>query len=484
MRKGISLLIVVTLLFAGALGGCKSKQSEKERTVYEITAEYVPAQCALTGTVKVDFYNASSATLDVLKFQLYPNAYRRGALFSPIGYDVAAEAYYAGESYGEIVVSSVLGGGNFEITGADKNILSVRLLAPLDPEERVTVDIGFSTRIPKVRHRLGVTEQTVNFAGAFPTLCGLTDDGFYECVYSSVGEPFFADCADYSLALTLPKEYALATTGKIARESGLESKKKYTVSALNVRELAFVLSDDFTLYSAYTGKTTVQYYALEKERGQQMADFAAQVAEFYSSAFGEYLYGELSLVETGVVNGSADHAGLCMLSARSSTEEMRRLIAKEIASQWWYAAVGVNRAEYAWLVEGLSEYSAALFFEKHSEYGVSKADYVEPARQRYGEYKDSYQKALGWVDVRMNRPLSSFLNTYEYERIAVDRAAVMLFELEKGIGSKKFLSGLRRYYAENSYGNATPAHLVGAYERIGLELGGFFDAYLDGKGDF
>jgi hypothetical protein len=484
MKKRISLLLVAVLLFAGALGGCKSKQKQKERTVYEITAEYVPAQSSLTGTVKVDFYNDSKVDLDVLKFELYPNAYRQGRLFSPIGYDVMAEAYYAGDSYGEIVVSSVLGGGNYEITGADKNVLSVRLVEPLAPEERITVDIGFSTRLAKINHRLGVTQSTVNFAGAFPVLCGLTDEGFYECVYSSIGDPFFADCADYSLSLTLPKEYALATTGKIVAENGLESKKKYTVSALNVRELAFSLSDSFALFEAYTGKTAVRYYAVQAEEGQELADFAAQIVAFYSSAFGECLYEELSLVETSIVNQSADHAGLCMFSSRLSGAERLWTVAKEIAAQWWYAAVGVNRAEYAWLVEGLSEYSAALFFDKYSGYGLSKSEWVDGARARYDEYKDSYRKALGWVDVRMNRPLSSFLNAYEYERIAVDRAALMLFELEKGIGSKKFLTGLRKYYAENSYGNATPAHLVGAYERIGLDLNGFFAAYLEGKGDF
>ena len=84
----------------------------------------------------------------------------------------------------------------------------------------------------------------------------------------------------------------------------------------------------------------------------------------------------------------------------------------------------------------------------------------------------------------MNRPLSSFLNTYEYERVCADRAALMLVELEKGIGQKKLLSGLRKYYSENLYGQATPAHLVGAFERVGLDLHGFFEGFWDGKESF
>ncbi len=484
MRKIVSVLLAAMLAFGGFLCGCKRRERQKERTVYEITAEYMPNERALIGTVKVDFYNSSELELDTVRFQLYPNAYRKGTVYSPIGYDVWTEAYYDGESYGEITVSSVLGGVNYEIVGADKNILAVRLPAPLAPEARVTLDVGFSTRLANVNHRLGITKKTVNLIGAFPVVCALTDEGFYECLSSDVGDSFFADCADYEMRLTVPKEYVLATTGSVREENWLESKKRYTVSALNVRELAFALSSGFNVFEEITGKTAVKYYALDGEDGRETAELAAQAIAFYSASFGEYFSSEFALVETDVVRDSADHAGLCLISSKLSDVEKRRTIAKEVATQWWYAAVGVNRSEYAWLVEGLAEYSAALFFEKHGEYGLSKAECAQSARERYLAYIDNYQKALGWVDTRMNRPISAFLNAYEFERVCADRAALMFFELEKGIGQKRVLSGLRKYYSENLYGQGTPAHLVGAFERTGLELQGFFEGYWDGKESF
>ena len=484
MRKTLSILLTAILAFGGFFCSCKRRETKKECTVYEITAEYMPNERALIGTVKVDFFNSSNIELDCVKLQLYPNAYRKGTVYSPIGYDVWTEAYYDGESYGEITVSSVLGGSNYDITGADKNILAVRLQAPLSPESRVTLDIGFSTRLALVNHRLGITEKTVNLVGAFPVVCGLTDDGFYECVSSDVGDPFFADCADYEMRLTVPKEYALATTGEIQEENWLESKKRYTVSALNARELAFALSTEFTVFEQTAGKTSVKYYALQGDGGRETVTLASQAVEFYSASFGEYCMDGLALVETDIVRGSADHAGLCLVSSKLSAEEKRWAVAKEIASQWWYAAVGVNRSEYAWLVEGLAEYSAALFFDKHAEYGLSKSDCAQAASERYCAYVENYRKALGWVDTRMNRPLSEFLNAYEFQRVCSDRVALMFFELEKAIGQKKALSGLRKYYSENLGGQSTPAHLVGAFERIGLDLQGFFEGYWDGKESF
>ncbi len=484
MRKTVCVLLAATLGFGGFMCGCKRREGQKERTVYEVTAEYMPAERSLIGTVKVDFYNSSALELDSVCFQLYPNAYRKGAVYSPVGYDVWSEAYYAGESYGDITVSSVVGGVNYEIAGADKNILAVRLANPIPPEGRVTLDVGFCTRVPTVKQGLGVTPKTVNLVGAFPTVCALTYEGFYECLASDIADVAFAECADYEMRLTVPKEYSLLATGEMREENWLESKKRYTVFATNVRELAFVLSSEWTAGEERTGKTAVKYYALGGDDSAETARLATEAVAFYSATFGEYFADTISVAETDIVRGVGSYAGVCLATRELSIEENRWAVAYAIALQWWRAAVGVNRSENGWLADGLAEYSAMLFFDKHAEYGRTKKDCLQVAGERYREYVEQYQKALGWVDTRMNRPLSSFLNVYEYERVSLDRTALMFTDLEKAIGQKKVLAGLRKYYAECLGGMATPAHLVGAFERIGLELQGFFEGYWAGKETF
>lgn len=453
--------------------------------MYEIVAEFKPSDNTLTGTVKVDFYNGTEAELECIAFQLYANAYRKNPLYSPIPYEALDEAYYAGENYGGIVVSSVLGSVGYEIGGADENILYAQLQSPLPPEGRVTLDIGFSTKLAKLNHRLGVTKSAVNFAGAFPTVCGYSENGFYECVYSDVGEPFFADVADYTVTLTLPKEYRLATCGAVTEEKGLESKKKHTVSVANARDFAFVIAKDYSVLQKKIGKTAVNYYALsagQDDKNQELLDYICTLVSFYSSAFGEYPFDVLTVAETELIGGVADYSGLCMFSKSLTGVDRIYALAKEIAAEWWYAAVGANRVESAWLVEGLSAYSAALFFEKNTGYDFTKKGLIDGSLKEYLGYKSVYQKALGWVDTRMQRPLSTFLNGYEYGCVSADKAVVMLSELERGIGSKKFMVGLKKYYSENRFGSATPAALVGAFERAGAQASGFFDGYLSGKG--
>ena len=483
--KRIGWIVLSGILFLGfVFGGTGCVKQAKERTTYEIIVEYKPLDNALTGTVKMDFFNHSERELDCLQLQLYPNAYRKGAIYSQIGYDAMTEAYHAGESYGEISISSVLGCTGFTVGGEDKNVLYAHLEKPLAPEERITLDIGFSTRLADVNAPLGRTKSTVNFAGAFPTACALTENGFYECVPSDVGQAIFADCADYSVRLTLPKEYRLACAGEIVEERALESKKQYTVSATSVRDFTFSLSTSYALLQGYTGKTEVAYYHTSDERADEVLALAMQAVEYYSSIFGEYPYKRLALLQTNIVQKAVDYAGVCMLSEGLDGDGLIWSVLTKTAAQWWYAAVGANRVENAWLVDGLSAYAAALFLETHPKYERSKKEVVEEARREYDGYRESYRKALGWVDTRMNRPLSTFLNGYEYRCVSERKAVVMLSELEKAVGGKRLLASLRKYYAENLYGSATPAHLAGAFERNGLAVAGFLESYWAGKGTF
>ena len=489
MKKAALFLLPILLAVTCLLGGFGCSKREKERTGYEINAEYKPSDEMITGTVKVDFYNGYDAEFTCLQFSLYPNAYRQGALYSPVGYDVGMEAYYGGTSFGEITVSSVLGASGYEVGGTDKNVLYVYLEKPLAPEQRVTVDIGFSTRLAKVNHSLGISKSAVNFAGAFPVLCAYVDGGFVECVPSDVGVAHFSECADYTLRLTAPKEYALAVTGSVTEEKTLESKKRYTVSATKVREMAFCLAKNYTVQQAKTGKTVVEYAYYKDKNAREILALATNVITYFSSVFGEYPYDAFRLAQTTLVGAQADGSGLCMLpekwtDAERVKGEVAVSIVRAIADGWWYSAVGANRMEYPWLVEGLSAYSAALFFGQYDGYDVTKASEIDGATARYKTYKDAYQKALGWVDTRMNRPLSTFLNAYEYQSVSVDKAVVMFAELEKSIGQKKLLAGLRKYYSDNLYGCSTPSHLVGGFEKIGLSLHGFFDGYTEGKGTF
>ena len=392
------------------------------------------------------------------------------------------QAYYQGDSYGEMVISSVNGAKSWEIAGEDENILYAYLPQSLYPEDKVVLDIAFMTKLAKVNHRTGVSETAIHLGNAFPILCAWGKDGFIETVYYSDGDPFLSDCADYTLTLKLPKDYLVASTGELTKERTLESKKEYDFTANKVREFALVLSKNFQVKTARANGKTVAYYYTADENADKTLALAVESFCYFESVFGEYPYPCYTLVQTSLCLGGMEYPMLSMLSTSLKQRELTRAVVHETAHQWWYGVVGSNQIENAWQDEGLAEYSALCFFKAYEKYEVKREDEVANALKEYRSYYDVYGSVLGRTDTKMQRHLKDYLTEYEYKCISYDKAVVMFDTLRKSVGDKKFFQALKKYYADNSYQIATPDNLIGSFEKTGVDVAGFFDGFLQGKG--
>ncbi len=481
MKKivGWILIIVCTVWIAPTLSGCKKE--EKIASRYEITAEYIPENKTLTGTAKITFENGTDNELSVLKFQLYPNAYRDDALYKPVSTAYASSAYYSGESYGEMVISSVHGSKNWEVMGEDENILYAYLEKPLFPGDKVVLDIGFMTKLANVNHRTGITAHTVNLGNFYPVLCGLREDGFVETVYYSDGDPFYTDCADYKVSLTLPKEYAVASTGVLESERTLESKKVYTMSASNARDFALVLSSNFRVERTQANGKTLFYYYYSDKNPKETLGLIAECFDFFEEAYGEYPYPQYSVAQTGFCYGGMEYPCLSFVSDALADGEKTRTIVHETAHQWWYAVVGSDQLNEAWQDEGLAEYAALQFFEKYEKYGFTREELVAQALKEYRSYYDVYGSVLGRTDTRMTRNLKEYISDYEYKCLSYDKSLVMFDTLRKSVGDEKFSGALKKYYKANRFKMACSGDLIASFEKCGLDVSGFFASFLEGK---
>ena len=484
MRKLTSFclagLCAVCAVGTVGFGGCKNERSVNAK--YEIVAELVPETATVTGTLKLEYINSSAEEISELKFNLYPNAYREDAVYKAVAPAYEKEAYYQGESFGEIVVSSVNGARSWRIGGEDKNILCVELEESIFPDEKTVVDIGFSTKLASVDHRTGVAERAVHLGNFYPQLCGRKDGAFVECVYYSDGDPFFSECADYKMTLLAPKEYLVASTCSVTAERTLESKKEYTMSATNVRDVMIVASDDMQVKTEKVGGVTLKYYYLNEKSVEERFQTVKECFSWFGEKFGAYPYAEYSVVETDFCYGGMEYPALTLVDGKIENGEFLRAVVHETAHQWWYAVVGSDQTTEAWQDEGLAEYSAALFFDEHDRYGLSKQVIVDEALKGYREYFRVYGSAFGETDTRMSRSLAEYLSEYEYRSIAYDKGAVLFDFVFKSVGEKKFFAALKRYYKDNAFRVATPHDLVAAFERSGVDVAGLFDGFLNGKG--
>ncbi len=479
-RKIVVLLFVVfcapCLCFFSA---CRQEAEGGQK--YEITAEYLPENQALSATLKFTYENKTETVKDRLLFQLYPNAYRKDALYQPVSATYKSAAYYAGESYGEIAVTSVLGGRSWQVCGEDKNILAVQLETPLSWGDRVVLDVSFVTRLAKVNHRTGVSDVAVNLTNFYPVLCEDGEQGFVELPYYSVGDPFSSVCADYTVTLKIPAEYRVAATGDLVEERVLESKKTCTFKGESVRDFAMSFSTKFEVLESKIGKTKIRYYYVDDRKATQTLALIGEAVSYFSSAFGEYPYDTYTVVQTGFCLGGMEYPALTLVSRALQEEESQKAIVHETAHQWWYAAVGSDQVHQAWQDEGLTEYSTVLFFEKHPKYGFTREELVQESADACRGYREIYGGVLGQTDFRLSRALDEYPSDYAYRVLAYDEGVLLFDSLRRSVGDKKFFSALKKYYTAGKYRRVTVGEMVGAFEKIGVDVQGFFDAFLQGK---
>lgn len=479
-KKFLSALLICITLLSLNLAGCGGGKTA--RTNYEITASY--SSGVVTGTANVEFYNSTENTFKELKFNLFANAFRKGATHLPINTQYAHQAYYAGESYGDMQILSVYSGETAlenEIKGEDENILVVTLLEEVFPEESVTVTINYKITLAKVNARTGITAHTVNLANFYPVLCGIDKNGFFECVYYATGDPYFSDCADYEVTFSTPLEYVVASSGTLLSSTEADGVRTQKYSLSNARSFALVASTEFEILTQTIGGKTVNYYYYNDNSPEESLKTAILSLSYFGETFGDFAYDTLAVVETGFVQGGMEFPALVMISDALEEGAYKEVIVHETAHQWWMAGVGNNEILYPFLDEALAEYSVVLFYENHAEYGFTRESLMDISKKTYNVFCSVYEKLFGNVNTAMLRSLGEYTSEYEYVNVTYVKGAIMFDELRKFVGDEKFFKALKDYYEDYCYKNACPDDLISVFERYGKGAEGFINGFLEGK---
>lgn len=479
MKKALAFLIITILaLCAVPFAACVKEESRLSE--YVITATYDGEAGELTGTVEFTFFNDTDNEITDLKFNLWGNAYREGAQYSPVSDAYSAKAYYAGKSYGAMQVTNVENCAGWDIGGEDENILIVNLTTPVYPEEKATVTVTYSLTLAKVSHRTGITQNTVNLGNFYPVLCAYTTEGFTEYPYISCGDPFVSACADYDVTLTFPASMTAAASGAIVSESKAGSNKicRYTLSS--ARDFAFVLSDRFEVLSQEADGVTVNYYYYDDSNPQTTLNAACDSLLYFSETFGEYAYPTLAVTQTGFCMGGMEYPALTMISDELDSDTNLYTVVHENAHQWWYAMVGSDQINCAWQDEGLAEYSSLMFFESNPNYGITRTGMLGTATKAYRAFYSVYNQIFGDADTTMNRALDGFISDYEYANVAYNKGLLLFEAVRTATGDAAFCQALKNYFEENKFTLASPENLIACFACV-ADTEGIFSSFIEGK---
>jgi len=481
MKKYI-LLFCLLLVFPFLLVGCGK---EEKISAYTIDIVYDDENHILSGEQEVFYVNNSNNAFTKLYFHLYPNAFREEAKESPVSVANKSKAYPNGESFGNIDIKSVKVAGrevNIEIGGEDENLLIVPLKEKLYPDENVTIFMDYVVKIPNVHHRFGYGENTINLANFYPIACVYEEGrGFMTDLYCANGDPFYSDMSNYSVTISYDKDFKIASSGSIV-SSKQNDKTKVNIEAKKVRDFAFILSKNFDCKTQKINNTEVKYFYYNDLKAEESLKVCVQAFKFFSDKFGEYPYKQLSVVQSNFVYGGMEYPNMVLISDELNHDSSNYVIVHEIAHQWWYGVVGNDQYNESWVDESLTEYSTALFFENHREYGFDYKMLVTKANSSFKFYYDIYKSVCDEVDTSMARAVNEFDTEPEYIHSIYTQGVIMYDSLRELIGEKRFYTCCKKYFNKFAYKNASGADLINCFSRAsGRNLESFFKSYLDGN---
>ena len=477
-KTGFFLIIVLLFSFFIPFSACKK---ESKKTSYGISCVFDGNE--IKGSETLYYYNGLETSLSFLKFNLYPNAFREGSKYSPVLPQYQNRSYYNGENYGSITIDKVSLNGEdltFNVEGEDENVLTVHLKEELFPDESVLLTIDFTTVLANVIARTGINEKSVNIANFYPVLCARNEEGFYECVYSGIGDPFFSEVADYQVDFKCDKNYIVASSGEEIKTEDSGDTVTYYYKTENARSFALVLSKEFKIESEDCLGINVKYYHYSEEDTAPLIETAKKALWLFSEKFGKYQYKTLSIVETKLIQGGMEYTALAFISDDLEEKAKKEVIVHEISHQWWQVAVGNNEVENAFLDEGLAEYSVVLFYENYIEYGFSRNQLIKTSEASYHIFCDVYKKLFQNVDTAMQRNLKDFSSEYEYVNIAYIKGCIMFDDVRNIIGDENFFSGLQNYYKKYCFKVADSDALIESLSAK-INVKSVIDAYIKGK---
>ena len=481
------LLLVVPFCFFGCSTDNIVVQASESANTYNIVAVLDNENKTVTATQTLEYTNDSENTMEFIMFHLHPNAFSDGATTNyAISATQESRAYVNGKSYGGITILSAEENdtdATFSVEGADDHLLKVDLRKDLQPNNTVTIQINFVLTLPNVNHRFGYNEHTINLGNWYPVVCVFEDGEWDTDGYLSSGDPFYTQISNYVVSLTYESNLILTSTGVLQKTITKNEMTTTTYQALAVRDFAMVLSSDYQVLSQQVGDKMINYYYYDDENASEHLQTSVDAFTTFSSLIGEYPYAVLNVVKAGFLYGGMEYPNLVYISDQvTNNTEYNNVIIHEISHQWWYGVVGNNQLAYAWIDEGLAEYSTALFYDLNEGYDYTTDEVIGNALSSYLLFCDVYRDVYDTLDTSMNRSVSTFNTETEYVYLTYVKGVLMFDSIGEAIGQTRMNRCLQALYQTYAMEEVTPLELIECFEKAsGRSLKSFITSWLDGS---
>ncbi len=459
MRKFLLLLFFPLLVYPGAL-------SYKINASLEIQDKY---KVLVKGSEEIVWENNSMLPVRKLYFHLYQNAFREGSSFMKEIGGLPKKWKKHREWWGEEKIEKITVNGE-DITSTlkfvhpddgnarDRTVVTADLPEEIPPGERITIEVQFTTKMPKAFARSGVGRGYYFVSQWFPKLGVLENSGTWVChQYHRNGE-FYSDFSTYEVTLKLPSNLVVAASGDLVKEKTRGKEKLLEFHQEMVHDFAWAADEDFVkiedhFQSKYQPRVRILLYiqpAHLKQKGRYL-EALKRAMEFFSRKVAPYPYGRITVVDpdisamrtSGMEYPTLITGGSLYLLPRG-IKFTENVTIHEFGHQYWYGVVANNEAEEAWLDEGINTFFEINIMDTYPWFfdilGYKARD---SERYRMGYIKSTY------ADPVIKPSWKFFPGTYSAN--VYTRAALTLETWKRLVGEEKFYAAISEYFKRYAY---------------------------------
>lgn len=290
------------------------------------------------------------------------------------------------------------------------------------------------------------------------------------------------DKASVTFNVTAPEYYDVVATGIKMEESNLGNGYKMTSYQEAAPVAMKVVTIGVTKFaSKVLGKVddievSAWVYPENRMEGFTDLDEATNILRYFIEKVGPYSYAKLANMQVKTAWGGLENAGTIAYNEKSITgkKEIQRLMAHEIAHQWFGNSATENSWNHVWLSEGFATYFAILYQEMVHGDQMRKE---EVALDREEVIEFYYKNPSPIVDYSITDP-KKVLNRNTYQK-----GSWVLHMLRHRLGDEAFWKGIRTYYLTYKDSNAMTSDFQRIMEEVsGNDLQEFFDQWVYVKG--
>lgn len=432
------------------------------------------------------YTNLEDCALEEIYLNVYPNSFKDEET-APFTVDMIDEVYEDGFNPGFIEIEEIIDKKEakqselaYSFSGIGNINMKVELNRVLEIGATIEIGLTYTIQVPKVSERFGYSHDYINMGNWYPILAVYNQEGWNLDPYYSIGDPFFSDCADYDVTIELPKDYMCAATGNLVEMDEGTELTKWHFQETQIRDFAFAASKFWDFTTIKVGDTTIKAYVYKEntKAGKIALETGAKSVEIFNKLYGTYPYNTLSVVETEIIDGM-EYPGIVFIdsflySAGQYEQDLIDTVSHEVAHQWWYAIVGNDQIDEAWLDESFATYSEMLYSE-NEETDLNPEDYLA-----YWQEEIDYEYELGLYNGDVVRSLDEFDNWDDYEATVYFRGALLLQELRDMVGDELFFEIMQTYYKEYQFQIAGTDDFIRVCEEVSGEDSG--DLFEEGLG--